>query len=214
MAGIISVTISRQQERELEKLLADVKNGVPRAMSAAINKTIDKTATRIRKRVAAGLKMPLKVVRPLIKPIKTSPNARPMAGKIRLLNFNIALAKAKAKRPPAGGSYALSKVGDPKPLPHPSFRAKLASGHEGFFVRQGAKVKPSKGKYAGRFIRRGRRKGQPILRQKIYELHAPSPRQFFETAPGVAKEELAAIGPELEKQLASQVDRFLKAPAK
>jgi len=200
MAGVISIGISAAQERQLTATLAGIRGAIPRATASAINKTLGKTRTRILKRVATGSKLTQKVVRPSIKVIKAKSSVRPISGKIRLLNFNIALAKQARSKPPAGGSYALSKVGEPRPLPHPSFRAKLASGHVGFFVRQGVKVKPSRGKYANRVIKRGKRKGQPILRQKIYEVYGTSPRKFFETAPGIAQEELSAIAPELQKQ--------------
>jgi hypothetical protein len=185
MAGVISVTISRQQEKDLANLLAGVRDGVRRAMAGAINKTVDKTATRIRKRVAAGLAMPVKVIRPLIKPIKTSAKSDRIEGKIRLLNFNIALAKARAKRAPGGGSYALSRIGDPKSLPHPSFKGNTRQRARRVLCPPRREGKADQGDGTPRrVIKRGPRKGQPILRQKIFELHAPSPRKFFETAPG------------------------------
>jgi hypothetical protein len=88
------------------------------------------------------------------------------------------------------------------------FRRTMASGHTGVFerVKGAAKVVPHNGRYDGRRIKRGPRKGQFLLRQPIKEAFGPSVLKAFELAPGLADEALRDISAKLEERLVSKVE--------
>lgn len=75
-------------------------------------------------------------------------------------------------RPTATG--VTFKIGAEKRSLRSASIAQLASDHIGVFLRRGAKVKPTRGAFAGRTIRRGPRRGQPILQQPVEEQFGPS----------------------------------------
>lgn len=176
--------------RQLDGIVRDVQKAV---VVPALNRTAEQGAASIRRRVASIIGLPQTRLKKLVKPIKA--NYQTLRAAVRILNVNTPLHKTDAKAPPQSGSYPLKKVGPPVPLPNKGFRptarrklkgeAARPKALSGFFVRAGAKRLPIK---------------------KIY---APSPRRVFETAPGVAREELANLETTLRKNLQSQVDRRL-----
>jgi len=81
-------------------------------------------------------------------------------------------------------------------------------------VHGAKKVRPTKGRYAGKVIKRGPRKGQPVLRQPIAPVFGTSLRRAFVAFPRdyrPAKEVLypMAIG-RFEKEFSRQINRITK----
>jgi len=95
-----------------------------------------------------------------------------------------------------------------------AFKAGLPYGREGksrmaILRRFGEKVVPKRGRYAGRIVTRGPRKGEPLMRQPLRELGGPSVLAAWQNAPGLADKELKDIDARLSKRLASKVEWLL-----
>lgn len=191
----ISVEISPEQYSELERLLADAPQNVDRAAAGAINRTVATGATRIRRELARISKMPVRKFGNRVRAIKTNPDQ--LSGRIRLLNFNIPMIDTR-QIPVKGGNYPLEKLDLIRTLTNTPFVQKMKSGHEGWFVRFGPKRVMKNGRYAGK------------MREPIKQVFALAPRKLWEDTPGLAARQLSELGDVLEKNLASQVDRFLK----
>jgi hypothetical protein len=89
----------------------------------------------------------------------------------------------------------------PEEIPH-AFIATMKSGHTGVFIRTGPAV-PSQKR-----IKRGSRKGQPVLRQQIKELYGPTVVGVLAGKPGMLDRIKKAMGEVLVTRMASQVSRF------
>jgi hypothetical protein len=190
-AGLVTVSISEAQRAELADVLAGVKNGAAKASAAAINRTLTTGRSRIVRRVRAEVNIKAKDAREAVRIRKATAAGTP-EGFIVLSKRPIPLYDFGAKPGKRGVSVKVRKRAGREVL-RGTFVAAMRSGHKGVFER---KLVGGPG---------GRRVG----RLPIVERHGPSLLGVFTGAPGVAAEELAAIGDVLQKNLASQVDRLL-----
>lgn len=198
----IPVSINSQQWHDLHRFLASRPQRIPRAAASAINRTVATGATRIRRELARMIKMPVRQFGKRVKPIKT--DSEQLSGAIRLYNFNIPLIKTRVT-PVKGGSYPLEKKADPIALANGPFKATMKSGHTGWYVRYGPKRMIDPSKMTDKSLQRYGTK----LRQPIKQVFAPAPRKLWEESPGVAAAILSDLGDVLEKNVQSQIDRFL-----
>lgn len=202
MADII-IQLNEAQWNELFRYLGSVPKNIDRAAATAINRTVATGATRIRRDLARLIKMPVRKFGNRVKAMKTDRDE--LRGAIRIYNFNIPLIKTGVV-PVKGGSYPLEKKTEPVALANGPFKATMRSGHTGWFVRYGRKRLLDVTKMTDKSrLRYGAK-----LRQPIKQVFAPAPRKLWEESPGVAAAALADINEVLEKNLQSQIDRFLK----
>lgn len=217
---ILGVTVNPAQIAEVEELMKDLggSTATTQILVGAINKASRKAATSVRRRLAAQTGLPVRMfgsgdrgmVRPLLSNYEQGGQAE---GGIRILNYNIPLQKFRRTALSLATRAATSKAGELSPVQAHPFRRKTdkkGSHQAPIFAREGSKVVPTKGRYAGRLIKIGPRAGQPMLRQPIKKLYGPSPRKAFEAAPAIAEEVIKEIGDDLDRQIWSQVDRRLK----
>ncbi len=202
----VRLKLDERQWHHLQEELGEIPANVPKAAAAALNRTAATAATRIRRRLAGVLGMGVRTLGNQVKALKT--DKEELTAKVRLYNFNFPLAKTKLK-PSGPGPYLLSKEQeDPTPVQHAPFQVKLAQGHLGWFVRYGQKRLMTKGRYGPEGKGKTWKKKQP-MREPIVELFAPAPRKVWEDTPNLAQEELSALGAVLDKNLDSQIARFL-----
>ena len=195
MSTTLEIKIDENQFKAIEKELGNLKYLAPKVAAGAINKTVAKGRTRIARRVASELGVSTRRVGNKVRAFKT--NVRELVGKIRLYPFRIPMIFTK-KTPTLGGLYALGQTEDPVVIQHTPFQQTMLSGHKGWFVRVDPKRTMQKGHYAGK------------VREPVKQIYSESPESLWRNAPGMASEELEAVADELEKQVASQLDRFLK----
>lgn len=191
----ILIQLNEAQIAELHRLLGEMPRNITRAEAAAINKTVATGATRIRRMLAAIAKMPVRKFGNRVRPIKT--DEKQLVGRVRLLNFNIPMIETR-QIPVRGGQYPLEKLDTVRTLGNATFKQAMRSGHVGWFVRFGAKRIMKSGRYAGK------------MRDPIKQVYAPAARKLWEDTPGLAADQLSQLGDVLDKNIASQVDRFLK----
>ena len=193
MPGLIQVTVSPEQRAKLAEDLADIRNGVPRAVSAAVNRTLSTGRSRIVKRIRAEVAIKAKDAREAIR-LRKATAAKP-EGFIVISKKPIPLYDFGAKQGKGGVTVKVRKAGGRETLKG-TFIAKMRSGHVGVFERKLTGGPGSK----------------RVKRLPIRERFGPSLLVVFEGAPGVAAEEIAALGDVLQKNLDSQVNRLLNRP--
>lgn len=189
----VSVSVNDAQRRDLEETLAHIKNGAARALTVGINRTGTTGKSRITRRLTSILALKRKQIADVIKWAKA--NFDTLEGKIIINRKGIPLYEFSprptqpGKTKAAGVSVKVKKQEPRKVLAH-TFIAQMKSGHVGIFERRG----------------RGNKRSP---RLPIDERFGPTPLGVFANAPGVAQEELSALGDILRKNVASQVDRLL-----
>lgn len=188
----IEVKVDAAQWKQIETALAEIPKAIPKAAAAAINKTLAKGRTQINRRIAVAIGVPVRRLGKRIKALKAT--AQNLIGKIRFYSFNIPAIFTKTK-PAKGGIYPTRIGGDGHALPNTPFKQTMKSGHLGWFVRVGPKPPPRKG-------------GRP--KQKVEQVYVAGPQRVWEESPSIASEEIATLQTDLQKQIESQIDRFLK----
>jgi hypothetical protein len=83
-----------------------------------------------------------------------------------------------------------------------------AQGDKMVAIREGDKRAMTKGRYAGRKIKRGVRAGQLLLRQPIKSLKGPTAAETWEKTPGVAEHTTNTINTALPLNIERQITRF------
>jgi hypothetical protein len=185
----VTVTVDKQKYAELEATLAGVKDGAVRAATAAVNRTAQTGRTIIVRRLVKELNLKSRQVRDTIT-IRKASFEKPEAV-IRISKKPIPLIEFPGTRQaPAGVSVQVRK--GKREVLSGTFIATMKSGHRGVFERR---------RLAG-----AKRAGRLPIKERM----GPTPMETFNRAPGVAQEVLAELGPTLEKNLASQVDRLLQ----
>lgn len=190
----VSVAVSPAQLADLRQTLAGVTNGVPRVLVGAINKTLLTGRSRIVKRIGQEIELKQKVIRESVG-IRRAKGGESPQGAITFSRKPIPLAKfsPQPSQPGKGrgrvGVTVKVRKGKRETL-RGTFVARMKSGHLGVFERKGRGA--------------ARAKRGPII-----ERYGPTVIGVFQGAPGVAAEEIAALAPVLQKNIASQVDRLL-----
>jgi hypothetical protein len=102
---------------------------------------------------------------------------------LRVRSRGIGLINFGARQTTKGVSYAILK-GRRNTIKH-AFKAPMLgikegeSTREGVFIRKGKKGVPTKGRYKGRYIKRGEKKGQLLERQKLQRFIGPGPANMW-----------------------------------
>lgn len=200
----IVVSVSPDRIASLVDELAGIRNGVPKAVTAAVNRTLTTGRSIVVKRLAQELALKQKHIREAIALRKAT--FETLAGAIVLSRKPIPLIEFAPKPAQPVTDYAARmklrgvsvkvRRGKPRETLKGTFVARMKSGHVGVFERS------FKGGSIG-----GKRVGRLKLAK---ERTGPTPQGVFERAPGVAADVLGQLGPVLEKNLASQVDRLLQ----
>lgn len=230
--NLVSVSIPPERVLEIDRTLDGIKKGAVRAITVAVNKTANTGRSRIVKRLAKIIN--LKQGRAdgsekgtLNRYIRVrKANFDTLEAYIRLTREGIPLTffDPKPDRPGEqgnkGGVSVKTRKGKGREVLTGTFVAQMRSGHVGVFERARTITHSSLSESdrlaynAGflhfrksRLVTRGMNTRVPRL--PIEHRYGPTPLGVFEHAPGVAAEELAALGPILDKNLDSQVQRLL-----
>lgn len=192
----LEIRISEPQWEELERGLRAVPAAIPKATVAAVNRTGQTGATRIRRRLAGVLGVGVRTLGRRVKWLRATWE-KPY-GKIRLAEYNLKAIESR-QTPVRGQAYPLAKIANPVALQNTPFRQTMLSGHLGWFVRFGAPRPMSKGRYVGK------------VREPIKEVWVPGAASAWNQSPAVAAEELSQLRGVLQKNVESQISRYLKA---
>lgn len=205
--GRISVSISTVQLAELEETLKAIPNGARTAIRSAINDTLKYGRTALTNQMADVLNLKKSDIRQRIN-IARRAMGNNLEGVLKLDYQAVPLQKfsgSTSRRPPLAAITTLK--GKPPITYKHRFRQRMQSGHLGIFERaKGAnKIRPTKGTYAGRIIKRGPNKGKPLLRQPIIESFGISVVRAFDLDPELQDRALANIADKFQERLASKV---------
>lgn len=209
-SGSVSVLVDDGQIAAIQKQLGDIADA-----SSVIGPALNETATHIRaeatRRIREDLNLNAGEVRAHIKITKKA-GGEEMTAVVTIDYQKVALEDFNARfRGKSGGGVRVTTVRPegPKVFKH-MFQATMQSGHIGIFEnRLDAKHVAKGGRYAGRLIKRGPRKGQPILRHGVSESYGPSVVASGENAPSLM-DDLAEDGAEyFEKRVASKIEAKL-----
>lgn len=203
MADQFEIVADKKAFRRLEHALKGVKNGFERAAVSAINRTLTTGRSRIAKRVGDELKIRRKALlqqrrsRQVMRLDKATRSR--ISGAIKLTRVPIPLiefasaanrvptVEKKRRKPPV---VQVRKGGQKERLSN-AFVARMPSGHVGIFERK--------------------KQGDSRSRRlPIEERYGPSLLGVFENQPGLSRGVLDDIGEVLEKNIDSQIDRFLQ----
>jgi len=137
---MLDVAVNQRQWKEIRRLLADVPKAVPRVLTRSINKVGVAARTKIVRRVAAEVNVKQKDLRRRnISLVKA--NFRTLLERIRIIGRRIPVIRFGARQTKRGVSYRIKRGGGRKKIAG-AFKATMDSGHEGVFVRRGAKRLP------------------------------------------------------------------------
>jgi hypothetical protein len=204
--GRVMLRVSDAELAYVQQTLNAIPQGAQKAIRAAINSTLAKARTELARAIRQEVNIPYGEIRDRITiPRKASNTA--LSGTLRIDYRNIPLIKFKAKYTKKVG-VTVHMLKNQSPLTFN--RAFIATGPKRgtqVWERQkgAAKREMTTGKYAGRVIKRGPRKGQPFLRQPLRRMPGISAVNVFEILPDLQERALANIGNELAKQIASKI---------
>jgi hypothetical protein len=205
--GRISVSISTVQLAELEETLKAIPNGARTAIRSAINDTLKYGRTALTDQMSDVLNLKKADIRQRINVAQRAVGNN-LEGVLKLDYQAVPLQKFSnsiSRRPPLASITTLK--GKPPITYKHRFRQRMQSGHLGIFERaKGAnKIRPTKGTYAGRIIKRGPNKGKPLLRQPIIEAFGISVVRAFDLDPALQDRALVNIADKFQERLASKV---------
>lgn len=205
--GRISVSISTVQLAELEETLKAIPNGARTAIRSAINDTLKYGRTALTDQMSDVLNLKKADIRQRINVAQRAVGNN-LEGVLKLDYQAVPLQKFSnsiSRRPPLASITTLK--GKPPITYKHRFRQRMQSGHLGIFERaKGAnKIRPTKGTYAGRIIKRGPNKGKPLLRQPIIEAFGISVVRAFDLDPALQDRAMANIADKFQERLASKV---------
>jgi hypothetical protein len=211
-APVFNIHIDQAKLAELWEILGP--NNFRRAATGAINKTIATGKAKITDRIFATLNVKRKAISDVIT-LKRATQAE-LEGKITITGKSIRITDYKGVKLGGGGVTAQFRLDRPPLQFKHAFQAIMkANGgsHTGIFFR--TTHLPTKGPNMGK----GKLTPQGFAgRLSISELRGPSVLSMLQTssasgaglATAIAEEEIAKLGVVLEKNIASQVDRFLE----
>jgi hypothetical protein len=207
MEGKLALVVTSMQIAQVKQILSGIKNGADNALRAAINDTLKWGRTAWARQMREIENLPYGIVLGTIKITQNAGNGS-LQGVLSLHYEKEPLADFKAKfRRSMGVTVTTIQGQDAHNFRH-QFRATMLSGHGGIFQRaMGAgKRVPLHGRYAGRQIKRGPRKGQQILRQPIREAFGPAALTAFERTPEIPEVIVTKMGEKFQERLASKIE--------
>lgn len=210
MAVQLSIKIAPDQLDALRGVLTAKE--LNRAVFTACNKLLGKTRTSVIKAIADETGIARKYILDAISVKKTSSAQTPAVLTIKQKSLPLLALKASYSAKRGGVVVKLGGLAN-QTFKH-AFVGATEVGHGGtkhkaVFESFGPKIAMQKGRYAGAVIKRGPRKGQPILRRQIKELFAPSILTQWFSGPELEQQEYEKAMEEFPRILASQVQYVL-----
>lgn len=204
---LLKVGANTSQLEYARATLAAVPNGYRNAVRAAVNDTVRSQRTGIARKIKEDLNLPYGEIRDRIAPRLAKGDS--LEGGLTIDHHPVPLQDFKARfREKSGGGVTATMIKPmgPQVFKH-NFRATMSSGHVGIFANQvdRAKVIPQSGAYAGRRIKRGPRKGQPVLRRPIAEAFGVSVMRTLEVKEGLLDQVVTDTADVFATRLASKV---------
>lgn len=198
MSDLLQVIVDPVQMRELEESLSAAQ--IPKAIVGAVNKTGGKVKTKVIRGIADNVPFAVAVVREQVGLRKA--NAANPTAVITVSHKKIPLYDYKPIQTPRGVIVRTSKIGAAQLYKH-TFIATVGTGkgHIGVFYR------------APNWIRKEviNKKGQKVMHGlPIKEAYGPSLVGVFGGAPGLLQSTKEFAAADLQKQISSQIDRFMQ----
>lgn len=210
----IQIDIPPAKRQYVSEMLRDVKGGMDNAMVSALTRTLSTVRTDLDRELRGEVNLMKAIVMDHIaitgKPTKDNPT-----GQIKVSHKLLKLAAFKPKYPKKRGVSVTTLKKKGRQYFRHGFKATVIGGlggsHTGAFTRVKGRPKavPMKGRYAGRRIKRGPRKGQLIKRQPIKEMFGISVAGVLTDTEGMLDRAVERAADTLQKRLLSQVDRIL-----
>jgi hypothetical protein len=192
------VSISPEQRKRVEDALSG--RDARKALSSAVKKTAATAKVRLAKVIGEELALPQGEIKAHIKvrPVKEGD----LTATLTLKRTKISLIKFGARGLSRGGvSVRVSRKKGIEHHPH-WFIATMPTGHRGVFTRETGKPP--------RYVVREKNGKKYRSQLPIREVLGPTPLGVFTAKPGLAETALKEIGEVLEKNVLSQLDRFLR----
>jgi hypothetical protein len=213
----LNIRVPAEQRARVDALFAGMKGGASAVLSAATNDTARYAKTLIADslREVMDVRDPKEVNKHVFvarQASKSDPTAVVaidwQAIPLNRYGFDEVVSEGRTKHTIAGGGISATPV---QGLPLLAFRSAFQKGPAGavpIFMRDRllSKIAPSKGRYAGRVVTRGPRKGQPILRQPLKKVFGTSAVAAFQVAPGLEAEAVAAVDAKFAERVESKID--------
>lgn len=184
------VTIDPGQIAAMKAAIENTGRNLRKELAVACNATAAKGKSLIAKQIGKELATPQKNIRATISQTRKAKDTDISATLEVRKDRRISLKEFGARQTKAGVSYKISKTRGRKSIKS-AFVVNSLGGH--VFVREGAKVKASKGRYAGK------------MRQPIYKKYGPSSWGVFV----VGKKQGPSVT-EIEAELKKQIDRRIR----
>jgi len=201
----MSASIEIQGLREVQALLNSFPQRAKTIISRSLNDAAKHTVTFASQQVYKQWQISSKGAKAGINVTRATPEN--LTAVIEVTGKGIPLLFFKAKQTAKGVSYAIPKGRGRKLVPSGFIAEMRPSGHRGVYIRHGRKVVPTRGSYAGRKIKRGPRKGEPILRQKIREKIVVSYRAMYRDVwPDVERDAKPFLINRIRQQLARALE--------
>lgn len=203
------------QLHRVDALLGDIAGGVNKALVAAVNQTMRSFKTQLTDLLGDVLLAKRGEILDSVKLNRGAYQGKAgvhLEGTVTVSRSHIAMHDFKTKYTKRSGATSQFVAGGPVQQFNYVFRARMQTGHVGAFQRivTEGKSAPGKGTYAGRKIKRGPRKGQPVTRQRIKEMFGPSAVTAIEKNPSLLQTAQDKLEETFDKVLESKIDWMLK----
>jgi hypothetical protein len=178
--GLVQLDIGLDAINIAEEALRGIPNGAKKAISAAINETLPKMRGSANKGIQDGLNIIKSDINDHIN-ITNRSNATDLSGVVEIDYAAASLRQFKAKSTKGGVVATTVKAQGPQTYKH--YFIPLPGNPVYGRTYTSPKRQMTSGRYAGAVIKRGPRKGQPILRQGIEKKYGPAPVTAFQMTP-------------------------------
>lgn len=206
----VSISLRPADVAYAEAMLAAIPNGARTAIRSAINDTLKSERAEMVGQVRGEMNALAKEVRARID-VTDRPRAYSLSGALSVSYGRLRLEDFRPKpkeRRGAGVAGVVMKRKGPIRFRH-GFEAPVGPGHQALLIRRGPKRVPTKGRYAGRTVTRGPRKGQPVLRQAVTDILAAPVVGVYEQFPQLLDVVVSDTGRKFHDRLLSKVEWML-----
>jgi len=205
----LSITVSPGGITNLEQALVGIANGAARALESAINETLRWAKTHLTQTMHE------------VQPTLSLANIEEVISidQVAADGSLTGVLSLSYKREPLADFHAAFRKGSGVTVttvaemgPHHfkrMFRGSLGIGEIVERDIEAAKRVPMIGRYAGRTINRGPRRGQPVLRQPLRVAYGTPVLTAFENTPGVMETSVQQIRDYFDDRVAANVDLLL-----
>jgi hypothetical protein len=195
---MFEIAVNTEQRQRVERMLsgADARD----ALSSAVRKTAATAKVRLARIIGEELALPQAAIKKQI--IAQRVAKGDLTATLTLKRVKIPIIKFGARALSRGGVSV--RVSRKKGIEHRLhwFIARMPTGHEGVFTRDTGKPP--------RRVEREKNGRKYTSQLPIREVLGPTPLGVFTASPGIADKALKEIGGVLEKNVQSQIDRFMR----